>query len=186
MRDAKQLGELLALEQIHVVYGGGAKGLMGAIANEVIKHNGAITGIIPHFMVALEWQHPKVKNMILVDTMAERKDLLSKDVDAIVVLPGGLGTFEEALEVLSKKKLGLFFAPIIFLNTNDFYNPLFELLHKSANEKFMRQIHKKLWEVANTPKQVLDLIKTVKPWPQNSIELADMPFEDDEISQLLK
>ncbi len=176
-QEAKVLGTLLARHKLHVLYGGGGKGLMGTIADAVLEAQGKITGIIPHFMVELEWAHPKVKDMIGVETMSIRKQMLLTNVDAVVVLPGSIGTFEETMEVLSMKKLGQFFAPVIFLNTNNFYNPLFELLNKAADEKFMRQQHKALWTVANTPQEVIDSIFNVPHWPSNSIELADMPKE---------
>ncbi len=176
-REAWKLGELFVQNEMHVLYGGGAKGLMGAVADAVLSKQGKITGIIPHFMVQLEWQHPGVNEMVKVHTMAERKHLLSKGVDGVVVLPGGIGTFEEALEVLSLKKLGQFFAPIVFMNTKQFYNPLFQLLEQAADEKFMRQMHKNLWEVADTAEDVIRLLNTVEPWPENSIDFADMPSE---------
>ena len=91
LAQASLLGELLAKINCKIQYGGGGVGLMGALADAALIHGGRVTGIIPHFMVALEWQHKGVKDMVHVETMAERKHLLVKDVDAVIVLPGGTG-----------------------------------------------------------------------------------------------
>lgn len=175
MQHAKKLATLLVENQYHILYGGGGKGLMGTVANEVLNNNGSITGIIPHFMVELEWQHSGVNDMVLVDNMAERKKLLTTDIEGVIVLPGGIGTFEETMEVLSMKKLGAFFAPVIFLNTKNYYDPLLKMLQNASNEKFMRDIHLKLWDIANKPEDVLGYLKQGGSWPKNSIEFADMP-----------
>lgn len=175
IQHAKKLATLLVENKYHILYGGGGKGLMGTIANEVLRSKGNITGIIPHFMVELEWQHPFVDDMVLVESMAERKKLLTTDIEGVIVLPGGIGTFEEALEVLSMKKLGAFFAPIIFLNTKNYYDPLLELLQKASDEKFMRKVHQELWDVANMPEDVIMYLNQNRSWPKNSIEFADMP-----------
>lgn len=175
IRHATELAALLVQNQYHILYGGGGKGLMGTVANEVLANNGNITGIIPHFMVELEWQHPQVKDMVLVNDMAERKKLLTTDIDGVIVLPGGIGTFEETMEVLSMKKLGSFFVPVIFLNTKNYYDPLLELLQKAADEKFMRQIHLKLWDVASNPTEVIQILNNGEKWPNNARDFADMP-----------
>lgn len=175
IQHAKKLATLLVENKYHILYGGGGKGLMGTIANEVLRSKGNITGIIPHFMVELEWQHPFVDDMVLVESMAERKKLLTTDIEGVIVLPGGIGTFEEALEVLSMKKLGAFFAPIIFLNTKNYYDPLLELLQKASDEKFMRKVHQELWDVANMPEDVIMYLNQNRSWPKNSIEFAGMP-----------
>lgn len=172
---AKELATLLVKNNYHILYGGGGKGLMGTVANEVLENNGNITGIIPHFMVDLEWQHPGVADMVLVDNMAERKKLLTTNIEGVIVLPGGIGTFEETMEVLSMKKLGAFFAPIIFLNTKNYYDPLLKLLRNASNEKFMRDMHLNLWDVANKPLEVITFLEKSGKWPANAIQFADMP-----------
>lgn len=175
IQHAKELAVLLVQHKYHVLYGGGGKGLMGTVANEILQNNGLITGIIPHFMVELEWQHPHVKDMVLVNDMAERKKLLTSDIDGVIVLPGGVGTFEEAMEVLSMKKLGSIFVPIIFLNTKQYFDPLFQLLKNAVDEKFMRPIHLQLWDVANSPAEIIELLNNKSAWPANSRDFADMP-----------
>lgn len=172
IEDAEKLGVILSENNIAMNYGGGAVGLMGAIANSMLQTNGRITGIIPKFMVEVEWEHKRVKDMVHVDTMAERKQLLVKDVDAVIALPGGTGTLEELFEVLSNKKLGLFTKPVILLNTKGFFNPLIEMLQKTIDENFMRPEHKELWTVVDTPEQVIPAIESSSSWSLDAFKFA--------------
>ncbi len=172
INDAKKLGEILSQNNISMNYGGGAVGLMGAIANSMLKSKGNVIGIIPKFMVEVEWEHKGVKEMIHVETMAERKQLLVKNVDAVIALPGSTGTLEELFEVLSNKKLGLFTKPVILLNTKGFFNPLIEMLHKIVEENFMRQEHQELWTVVEKPEDVIDAIKNSDTWSIDAFKFA--------------
>ena len=149
-----------------------AVGLMGAISDSMLAHGGVVTGVIPRFMVEVEWEHKGVKDMIHVDTMAERKDLLVKNVDAVITLPGSTGTMEELFEVLSNKKLGLFTKPVILLNTNGFFNPLVEMLNKMINENFMRNEHGQLWTIVDHPEEVMDAIVKNAMWNENPLKIA--------------
>lgn len=124
LHDAELLGFEFARNKIHVIYGGGAVGLMGKLANSVLAGGGMITGIIPEFMKQMKWAHQGIPELIEVKDMHERKNLMIKEVDAVVALPGGVGTLEELTEVITLKQLGQFFAPIIILNTDGFYNHL--------------------------------------------------------------
>lgn len=170
--EAEKLGEYFAKNNIAMNYGGGAVGLMGTIANSMLKHNGKVRGIIPTFMVEVEWEHKGVEDMLHVQTMAERKQLLVKDVDAVVTLPGSTGTLEELFEVLSNKKLGLFTKPVILLNTNGFFNPLIEMLQKMADENFMRKEHTEIFTVVDKAEDVLSGIKASSPWRQDAFNIA--------------
>jgi uncharacterized protein (TIGR00730 family) len=172
INDAKVLGEVLASQGIAINYGGGAVGLMGAIANSMLQNKGQVTGIIPKFMVEVEWEHKGVKDMIHVDTMAERKQLLTKNVDAVVSLPGSTGTLEELFEVLSNKKLGLFNKPVVLLNTNGFFNPLIDMLNLMVDENFMRKEHGELFTVVEKVEDVIPAIMTASPWQYDPIKMA--------------
>jgi uncharacterized protein (TIGR00730 family) len=119
-RVAEELADILLMHHVGVVYGGGAVGLMGCIADRYIEHGGNITGVIPEFMVKVEWAHPGVKNMLIVQDMHERKKKLVENTDDVIALPGGTGTLEELMEVLALKRLGKY-KPIILLNA-DGYN----------------------------------------------------------------
>ena len=162
--DTISLAQHLVENGYGIQYGGGAMGLMGALADEVIRLNGRITGIIPHFMVEVEWEHKGVQEMVYVNTMAERKTLLAGNVDAVVALPGGTGTFEELFEVLSNKKLGIFTKPIILVNTNGFFNPFIELMNSMADHRFLRPEHLKMFTTVDSPRQVVQAIEESPSW----------------------
>jgi uncharacterized protein (TIGR00730 family) len=170
--DAAILGKILAENKIQVVYGGGKAGLMGQLADTILSYGGSITGVIPHFMTRMNWAHPGVPEMVGVDTMFERKALMIKDVDAVIALPGGVGTLEELMEVITLKQLGQFLAPIIVLNTNGFYDHLSAFLEKMIREKFIREMHSGIWQFVNSPHEVLGAIRNAPPWHGSAINFA--------------
>lgn len=139
-------------------YGGGAVGLMGAVADQAVAMGGAIKSIIPQFMVDQHWHNPKVRDMEVTLTMSERKARLVADVDAVVALPGSTGTLDELFEVVSDKKLGLFTKPIVVLNTNGFYDNLKKQLQLMLDEHFMSANHLTVLEFVDAPEQILPVI----------------------------
>jgi uncharacterized protein (TIGR00730 family) len=171
-RDAELLGKIFVENNIHVIYGGGAAGLMGHLADTIISEGGQISGIIPRFMKDMNWAHTGIPEMIEVISMHERKKLMISDVDAVVALPGGVGTLEELTEVITLKQLGQFFSPIIILNTAGFYKHLDEFLRKMIDEHFMRQMHKDIWQIVNTPSEVIPAIINAAPWDGSAIKFA--------------
>lgn len=171
---ARQLAKVLLKNKITAVYGGGAVGLMGELANYILKHDGDIEGVIPGFMMRVEWDHPEVKNMIVTTDMHERKKMLIKNTDAVVALPGGTGTVEELIEVISLKRLGIYLNPIIIVNTDGFYNSLLQLLDKMVEENFMRVEHLNMWMVVDDPAQLIEAINSSVPWSQSAINIAGL------------
>jgi uncharacterized protein (TIGR00730 family) len=157
---------------IEVVYGGGAIGLMGKLADTIIENGGKIKGIIPKFMNEVEWAHKKVEDLEFTDTMHERKARFLKNIDGLVALPGGTGTLEELLEAITLKKLGIFTKPIIILNTNHFYDLLIQLLEKFISEKFISEKHRQMWTFVEEPEEVIDAIKNAVSWDKNAIHFA--------------
>lgn len=153
---AQAFADICVEHQIHVLYGGGGVGLMGALADRILQQNGKITGIIPDFMKQLEWAHTDVTEMIVVEDMRERKKRMIENVDAVVALPGGVGTLEELLEVITLKQLGRFTKPIIIVNTHGFYNSLLRVFEEMIEKKFMRDMHRNIWTVINSPDQLLE------------------------------
>lgn len=153
--EARELARLLAQSGFGVVYGGGEIGLMGAVANEMLANNAPITGVIPRFMVDVEWQHRGVSDMILTETMAERKRKMIDLADAIVILPGSTGTMDELFDALADKKLGLIWKPIVALNTNHFYDHLKAQLELMVSEKFMNERHFQTITFASTPAEAV-------------------------------
>jgi uncharacterized protein (TIGR00730 family) len=138
LETATIFGRLLAESGIRLVYGGGAIGLMGAVAESVLDHGGAVTGIIPGFLSAREIALNRVPELIVTDDMHERKRLMFERSDAFVALPGGIGTLEELVEQLTWQQLGQHTKPILIANIDGFWEPLLALLEHMRETAFIR------------------------------------------------
>jgi len=168
-----RLGEILAEAGLSVVFGGGSNGLMGHLADTILDSNGKITGVIPKFMCDENWQHEKLSELIVVESMHKRKALMAEMADAIIALPGGCGTLEELLEAITWKQLGIISVPIVILNINGYFNPMIEMLHRAVEEKFMREVHKNMWIVVDSPEEVLNAIELSRDnWDVNARKFA--------------
>ena len=161
---ADTLGRLLAEHRIRLINGAGSIGLMRSMADAVLKNGGEVTGVIPRFMVEQNWHHTGLTELIEVESMHERKQKMANLSDGIVALPGGCGTLEELLEIITWKQLGLYLNPIVILNVNGFFDPLLEMLGKAIDENFMRQQHGDIWKVAQTPEEALRLLYETPVW----------------------
>ena len=170
--DAAKLGELFAKHDVTLVYGGGAVGLMGAICDAVKAHGGKAIGVIPRFMVEKGWLRPGLDEVIEVETMAERKRVMAEITDAAIALPGGVGTFDELMDIVALKKLGLYLKPVAILNSCDYYQPLAMLLERSVDEHFQDELFRNVWKMANTPEEVMDYIFSEPFWTEDVIENA--------------
>ncbi len=169
---AKRLAAHLVSHSVTIVYGGGAAGLMGCIADTAIEQGGHVVGVIPKFMTEVEWQHKELEEIHIVADMHERKKKMLEGSDAVIALPGGSGTFEELLEVISLKRLGLYTKPIVILNANGYYGPLIEMLEKSIREKFMSERHRDIWTVIKDPEDVMAAIEKAPQWSAAAISFA--------------
>ncbi|MCU0381499.1 MAG: TIGR00730 family Rossman fold protein [Chitinophagaceae bacterium] len=169
---ARTLGEMLALEKISVVYGGGATGLMGELATSALRAGGHVIGIMPDFMREVEWAHREVKEFLFVGDMHERKKKFLEYSDALVALPGGCGTFEELLEAITLKRLGLFLKPIVIFNQDGYYNPLLEMLNRAVAEKFMGENHKDIWKAVDRVEDILPAIRETPDWNADALHQA--------------
>jgi uncharacterized protein (TIGR00730 family) len=156
--EAFLLGQLLAESGRDIMYGGGSVGLMGRLADGAISKNGKVTGVIPEFLDNLELGHKRIDKMHVVDSMHTRKNKLLKESDCIIALPGGCGTFEELLEAITWKRLGLIISPVIIVNIKNYYDPLIEMLERSIREKFMREEYHKTWVVVQNAREAIDII----------------------------
>lgn len=161
---AEELGRLLAEHHIRLINGAGSIGLMRSVADAVLKNGGEVTGVIPHFMVEQNWHHTGLTELVEVESMHERKQKMANLSDGIIALPGGCGTLEELLEIITWKQLGLYLNPIIILNVNGFFDPLLEMLEKAIEENFMRQQHGDIWKVARTPEEAVKLLYETPVW----------------------
>ena len=161
---AEKLGSLLAKQHIRLINGAGSIGLMRSVADAVLENGGEVTGAIPHFMVEQNWHHTGLTELIEVTSMHERKQKMANLSDGIIALPGGCGTLEELLEIITWKQLGLYLNPIIILNVNGFFDPLLEMLERAIEENFMRRQHGDIWKVARTPEEAVELLQTTPVW----------------------
>jgi len=167
-----RLGKIFANANLSVVYGGGSMGLMGQLANSTLEAGGKITGVIPRFMCDVEWNHTGLTELILVDTMHERKEKMAIMADAVVALPGGCGTMEELLEVITWKRLGIFTKPIVIVNLEGYFDALITMLNRAVDEHFMRNEHREMWKIVETPEEVLGAIQDSTLWDSNSRSFA--------------
>ena len=169
---AGRLGELLADAGVTIVYGGGAVGSMGALADGALARGGRVEGVLPRFMFDLEWGHPKLSDLHVVSDLHERKRLMIDRADAVVALPGGCGTFEELFEAITWKRLGLFTKPVVIVNVRGFYDPCVALLERACEERFMDERHRDMWTVVSDPEGVLDAIRGAPGWDAEARRFA--------------
>jgi len=148
------------MERHPLVYGGGRVGLMGVVADAVLEGGGDVVGVIPQMLATKELLHTGVKDMRLVDDMHARKALMSELADAFIALPGGYGTFEELLEVITWAQLGIHRKTIGLLNVAGFFDPLVDLIDAAIREGFIKQKHRDLIVVAERPQALLERLKT--------------------------
>ena len=160
---ARELGGRLAEGGWRCVNGGGAVGLMGAVTDGTLDAGGAVTGVIPKFMVDNGWCYDRLEDVIITADMHQRKHMMSEMADAVIALPGGVGTLEELLETLTWRQLGLVKVPVIILNTLGYYDHLLLMLQHAIDEGFMKTSHARLWQVASTPQDAIDLLEHQKP-----------------------
>jgi uncharacterized protein (TIGR00730 family) len=137
IEQAYELGRTLAKRGLALVYGGAKVGLMGAVADGALQANGKVIGVLPHFLQQKELAHNDLTELILVDTMHERKTKMNELSDAVIALPGGFGTMEELFEMLTWGQLGLHRKPVGLLNTNGFYDPLLQLAQTMNSKAFL-------------------------------------------------
>ncbi|HCN17733.1 MULTISPECIES: LOG family protein [Psychrobacter] len=158
---ARELGLALADNGLGLVYGGASIGLMGAVADEVIRGGAQAVGVIPTFMLKHEIAHEQLTRLHLTDTMHTRKTVMAEYADAFITLPGGLGTLEEIMEIATWRQLYQHEKPMIILNINGFYDRMIEHLKYTADQGFMKQEDLERLVVCNTINEAIDLLKTV-------------------------
>jgi uncharacterized protein (TIGR00730 family) len=169
---AASLGRSLAQRGIAIVYGGGAVGSMGVLADAALEEGGKVIGVLPRFMYDLEWGHPRLTELRLVGDLHERKRLMIEEVDAIVALPGGSGTLEELMEAITWKRLGLHGHPIVLVNVRGFFDPLLAQLERCIAERFMDPRHGAMWTVVASSEEAVDAIRSAPPWGPDARRFA--------------
>ena len=169
---AEELGRLLAMRGINLINGAGSIGLMAATSDACLAAGGTVTGVIPRFMVEQGWQHTGLTELIETETMHERKQIMTKMSDGVIALPGGCGTMEELLEIITWKQLGIYLNPIVILNIDGFYNPLLEMLQRAIDGNFMRPEHQNIWQVATNAQEAVELLYTTPVWSKDVRKFA--------------
>lgn len=156
------LGQTLANQNIQLVYGGANVGLMGAVADGVLQQGGKVIGVLPHFLQSKEIAHQELTELILVETMHERKTKMNDLCDGVIVLPGGYGTLEEFFEMITWAQLGLHKKPIAILNINGFYDDLIKLVQNMVDKGFLKQINQEMLLVSDSIDELLEKMKNYR------------------------
>jgi uncharacterized protein (TIGR00730 family) len=162
-KEAKTLGKELVKREIALIYGGASVGIMGAVADSVLEYGGQVIGVIPSFLVNREISHQNLSEMIIVDSMHERKAKMAELADGFIALPGGPGTLEEFLEMFTWSQLGLHHKPCGLLNINHYYDPLIALFNHMSVEQFLHEKYLSTILVDRIPKKLLDQFNTYEP-----------------------
>jgi len=160
---AYAMGGLLALQGIRLVYGGGGVGMMGAVADGVLAAGGQVTGVIPTFLNTRELQHSGVKDMRVVETMHERKQIMVTESDGFIALPGGFGTLDELFEVLTWSQLAIHALPVGVLNVDGFFDGVLTNLDIMVERGFLRQEDRDRVLSGNTPEALLSAMAAWEP-----------------------
>lgn len=156
LEQAFLLGEQLVKHNIGLVYGGAKVGLMGAVADGVLSQGGEVIGVLPTFLGDVELGHKGLTELIIVETMHERKAKMDELSDGIIAMPGGYGTLEEFFEMLTWAQLGLHQKPVALLNIDGFYNPLLQMADNMVNNGFLKQVNRDMIVVADNIKELLE------------------------------
>lgn len=164
------LGKAIADSDHSVVFGGGAAGLMGAVARGAHSANGEIIGICPSFFNVDGALFTDCTKMIYTETMRERKQLLEEMSDAFIITPGGIGTFDEFFEIYTLRQLGVHKKPIAIFNTSGYYNPLMDMLNNAIDKGFMPKTNMDLLLISDTPQEIISHIENYNPAAYTSAE----------------
>jgi uncharacterized protein (TIGR00730 family) len=154
-QQAKELGEFMGKQQITLIYGGGRKGLMGAVADAVMANGGKVMGVIPELLIGWEHQHTGITDLQVVADMHARKKIMYELCDAAIILPGGHGTLDEMFEMLTWNTLNIHNKKIILLNTAGYYDHLIEHIKQMQQSGFLYEDWQKRIAVCETPQQII-------------------------------
>jgi len=160
---ANQLGKTLAKQNIELVYGGAKIGLMGAVADGALSEGGKVIGVLPKFLRSKEIAHEGLTELILVDSMHERKTKMNELCDGVVALPGGFGTLEEFFEMLTWGQLGLHQKPVAVLNINGFYDSLISLVQTMVDKGLLKEVNQKMFLVSDNINDLLNKMRSYVP-----------------------
>lgn len=152
---ARRLGTLIARSGLPLITGAGNMGLMGAVNDAAITAGGVTIGVIPRFMVERGWHHTGLSQLIVTDGMHSRKETMASLARGVIALPGGIGTFEELMEIITWRQLGLYDGNIVIYNVDGYYDNLLAMLDTAMERGFMKADHSRLWTVATDAAEAL-------------------------------
>ncbi len=155
---ARDLGGALGRAGMTLVYGGGRLGLMGIVADAVLQAGGRVIGVIPRMLIERELAHPNLTRQHVVSTMHERKTLMAELSDAFVGLPGGMGTFDELVEIVTWAQLGLHAKPVVLANIEGYFQPMYAMLDHAVAEGFVTPISRARWRNADSVTSVMQIL----------------------------
>lgn len=164
-----ELGRVIAERGVRLVYGGGAVGLMGLLAESVLANGGHVVGVIPDFLMRREVAHTSLSDLVITGSMHDRKTRMFEMADAFVVLPGGLGTLDEAFELITWKQLGLHDCPIVVLDVGGYWRPLLALVESVIDHEFASPPAAALFKVVSTPEDVLPTLEAERTAGQTAM-----------------
>lgn len=158
-QSAIDLGKLIGIHNLGLVYGGGRLGLMGLVANATLEHGGKVIGFIPEHLDSREGAHPGLTELHIVDTMHTRKMNMAIQADMFIVLPGGFGSLDELFEIITWRQINLHHKPVAVINIDGYWNPLKALIDKVVDEKFAHEEHRHIVNFVETPDEAIQLAK---------------------------
>ena len=161
LKTAENLGKLLGSAKITLVYGGGRTGLMGAVADGALSSGGDVIGVIPDFLIKREVDHPDLTKLIIVKNMHARKQKMFELSDGFIILPGGVGTLDEALEIITWQRLGVHKKPILIVNVDGYWQPLIELINTTIQNGFSSPQTSNLFKVTNSIDDIVNILTDV-------------------------
>lgn len=170
LETAEQLGKSIAEKGYTTVFGAGKYGVMGAVARGATAGNGPLVGVTPDFFLDMDVVYDKCTELVVTDTMRERKAIMEDRADAFVICAGGMGTFEEFFEVLTLKQLNVHEKPIIVYNVKGYYDSMFDMLQNAVDKEFMTDQCMSLFTIACTEKEVFEQIEGYKPFQYNKYD----------------
>ncbi len=174
LQAAERFGAILADNGVRLVYGGGGVGLMGATARGAQQAGGKVLGVMPAFLAGREMLYHEVETLV-VQSMHERKQIMFEEADAFAVLPGGIGTLEEVVELMSWRRLDLHRKPIVFLSPDGFWEPLFDLIDHTIQQALTPAWFKDAWRSVAEPEDILPAMRgLMRPGPQERVDAVDL------------
>jgi uncharacterized protein (TIGR00730 family) len=156
--DTKLLVDKLMEKNCRVICGGGTSGLMGCVADTVSDYGGQVVGVRPSFLNDLDQPHSRLTELVIVDDIFQRKREMLKMAEVVIILPGGSGTLQEMLEVITLKRLGQFNGPIVLLNTRNYFGAFIDLFENMVKDGFMHDIHRSLFLLTDSVDSVIDYV----------------------------